>query len=138
VADGEAAAIGNRIPYPSGTPLDAVLEKVRESLPQLEAELGRPGEDWQILGAGPKHYPRGGGLRPHDDARFVGTFAFYVHEEWDAAWGGELAIDGSRVFPAPNRCVFLRSGVSHEVLPVADAAGPRLRMSVVGYTLKAR
>lgn len=119
--------------YPSGTPVDAILDSVRARMSELEPWLGREREDWQLLGAGPRHYPRGRGLPLHDDARFTGTFTLYLHDEWRREWGGELVVGEERVFPEPNRMVFLRAGVPHEVEPVDDAAGGRLRMSVIGY-----
>lgn len=127
-----------QLPYPSGTPLDAMLESVERELPGLRDLLGEPGKDWQRLGAGPRLYPRGGGLASHDDADSVGTFALYLHREWKAAWGGALEVGGRLLEPEPNRCVFLKGGTPHRVLPVADAAGDRLRVSVIGYARKAK
>lgn len=119
--------------YPSGTALDFVIASVLARVKEVEPWLGT---DWQLLGAGPRHYPRGRGLPRHDDARFAGTFTLYLHEEWRPEWGGRLVVEGSDVpvYPEPNRIVFLRAGIPHVVEPVADAAGDRLRMSVIGYT----
>lgn len=127
-----------QLPYPSGTPLDAVLESVERELPALRDLLGEPGKDWQRLGAGPRLYPRGGGLDSHDDADSFGTFALYLHRDWTAEWGGALEVGGRLVEPAPNRCVFLRGGTPHRVLPVAEAAGARLRVSVIGYARRSK
>ena len=132
---------GGRTAYPSGTPLDEVLDRVRACAAGLGPEFGDPVSAWRRLGAGPKHYPRGHGMDWHDDARFVGTFALYCHDEWETSWGGELELGregGTRVEPLPNRCVFLRSGTRHRVIPVAEAAGARLRMSVIGYASRKR
>lgn len=119
--------------YPSGTALDLVIASVLARLPEVEPWLGK---GWQLLGAGPRHYPRGRGLPRHDDARFAGTFTLYVHEAWEPEWGGRLVVEGASepVFPEPNRMVFLRAGTPHVVEPVTEAAGERLRMSVIGYT----
>lgn len=128
-----------RLPYPSGTALDLVIDSMRAASGELEEILGRQGRDWDLLGAGPKHYGRGGGMDWHGDERFVGTFVLYVHEAWEEDWGGELAFESPsarRVLPAPNRCVFIRSGIRHAVLPIAEAAAGCLRMSVIGYTLR--
>lgn len=126
--------------YPSGCALDLVLASVRARLPELEPWLGREKDDWQLMGAGPRHYPRGRGLPLHDDARFAGTFTLYVHEEWRREWGGELLVEGAAepIFPEPNRMVFLKSGVPHVVESVSGAAGERLRMSVIGYTYRTK
>lgn len=125
-----------QLDYPSRTPLDAVLESVERALPRLEPYLGRRGEDWQRLGAGPRLYPPGGGLAEHDDADSVGTFALYLHNEWREGWGGELEVGGLKVRPEPNRCSFLKGGTPHRVLPVGPDAG--LRISVIGYAREVR
>ncbi|MBI5200159.1 MAG: 2OG-Fe(II) oxygenase [Elusimicrobia bacterium] len=127
-----------QLDYPSGTPLDAVLEGVEARLGELTAFLGEPEKDWQRLGAGPRLYPKGGGLAEHDDGDSIGTFALYLHERWEPEWGGELEIGGRRVLPAPNRCSFVKGGTPHRVLPVAGAAGAALRVSVIGYARKTR
>lgn len=125
-----------------GTALDLVRESVLARERELEPWLGRRGAEWQKLGAGPRCYPAGRGMRWHDDARFSGTFVLYGHPRWEDAWDGRLAFEaedglGRYVAPRPNRCVFLRSGVPHAVLPVAAAAGPVVRASVIGYAIAA-
>lgn len=126
-----------KIPYPSGTPLDELLDGVEARAEELAPWLGLPRRDWTLLGCGPRLYPAGCGLARHDDARFRGTFVLYAHERWEADWGGALAFDdGVSIEPAPNRCVFLKAGVPHAVRPVAPAAGARLRESVIGYTFR--
>lgn len=125
--------------YPSGGALDLVLDSVRARMKELEPFLGKERSDWNLLGTGPRLYPKGRGLPLHDDARFVGTFTLYLHEEWRPEWGGRLLIEGAEpVFPKPNRIVFLRGGHPHAVEDVAEAAGDRLRMSLIGYTYRAR
>lgn len=131
LVDGPA---GGQLPYPSGTPLDSVLESVDAALPEVELYLGKPGSDWQRLGAGPRLYPSGGGLAEHDDADSLGTFVLYAHERWEPSWGGGLSIDGRLVSPEPNRCVFVKGGTAHRVLPVSDEPPDRLRVSVIGYS----
>lgn len=123
-----------KLVYPSGTPIDAVLESVDQ--PELQDYLGKPVEDWHRLGAGPRLYPKGGGLDEHDDADSAGTFVLYAHPDWKEDWGGTLEIGGQRVWPMPNRCAFIKGGTPHTVRPVLEAAGERLRMSVIGYTRK--
>lgn len=111
----------NKIPYPSGTPLDAVLEAVK----------GRMG-DWKLLGCGPRLYPPGKGMPPHDDAKFKATFVLYCHERWEPDWDGRLVFgSGDEVEPKPNRCVFVEAGALHHVRP-----GAKPRLSVIGYSFE--
>lgn len=104
--------------YPSGTPLDAVLERVRERLPRFT-----------LLGCGPRAYPPGRGMDLHDDARFAATFVLYAHEDWRPEWDGALVFEsGAVIEPQPNRCVLIKAGAPHRVRP-----GLRPRLSVIGY-----
>jgi hypothetical protein len=111
----------DKIPYPSGTPLDSVLEAVK----------GHMG-DWKLLGCGPRLYPAGKGMPPHDDARFKATFVLYCHERWEAAWDGRLVFaSGETVEPRPNRLVLVQAGATHHVNP-----GLQPRLSVIGYSFE--
>ncbi len=124
-----------KLVYPSGTPLDAVLDSVWDRLPELEDYLGKPTLDWHRLGAGPRLYPKGGGLPEHDDGDSSGTFVLYAHRRWSEAWGGALEIGGRLIWPEPNRCAFIKGGTPHTVQPVL---GEEPRMSVIGYARKPR
>jgi hypothetical protein len=96
--DGEAAA---GLAYPTGTALDHVFEKLLCLLPQVEAWVGKTGEDWNRISATPYVYPSGTALSWHaDGSPFTGAFTFYAHPVWKAQWGGELLVaDGSRKLP---------------------------------------
>jgi len=97
-ADGEAPAGPS---YPTGTALDHVFEKLLCLLPQVEAWVGKTGEDWNRISASPYVYPSGTALSWHaDGSPFTGAFTFYTHPVWKAQWGGELLVaDRSRKLP---------------------------------------
>jgi len=110
-------------------------------------------------------FPPGSGSDWHDDggeARAV-AFILYLHEEWNASWGGGLiasewdmgrvaafsagtprpgsvgyAMTASRaparyVVPVPNRLVLLKSPTPHRVEPVHPRAGDRTRNTITGF-----
>jgi len=84
--------------HPTGTALDCVFEKLLSLLPQVEAWVGKRGEDWNRISATPYVYPSGTALSWHaDGSPFTGAFTFYAHPVWKAQWGGELLVaDRSR------------------------------------------
>lgn len=90
-------------------------------------------------------YPPGGWMQPHTDRpdRLV-TQTFYLTEDWDDAWGGELvvlrssAVDDVACTVRPrfnSSFLFARSDRSfHAVRPVASAA--RIRLSILAQFVR--
>jgi 2OG-Fe(II) oxygenase superfamily len=148
--------------YPTGTPMDGLLEAVKARCPAVTNLIGAEREAWAGVNARPYIYAQGSGLAWHaDDKSYSGAFIFYAHPEWNVLWGGELLIGdpatrlhGSRrvqdasedpkqlllrvgrghfVMPKPNRLVFIGSGVTHMMTKVTSAAGNHPRVSVTGF-----
>lgn len=85
-------------------------------------------------------YPPGSGLHYHNDGIYAGSYAFYIHEEWDETWGGELLIrpdnddlGGQFIIPKPNRLVLIAPNILHSINPVHLRAGNRHRQSLAGF-----
>ena len=79
--------------YPTGTPLDRLLEAVRSAAGGAEAIVGKSGVHWKTMTAHPFLHPRGTGLSLHrDHSVYTGSWIFYVHHEWDVHWGGHLLV----------------------------------------------
>ena len=150
-------------PFPTGTPLDTLVERLLDEAPGLVAWVGAPVEEWAALTAIAWLYPLGSALSWHTDSQmYSGAFAFYVHPAWDAHWGGELVFAdpsaglrasarversvlseriaergiGIHVMPRPNRLVVLAAGHPHRIARVEPAAGDRVRASISGFFLR--
>ena len=80
--------------YPTGTPLDRLLDLLQqEVLPQCAALLGQRGRDWVATVGQLYAYPAGTGMSWHvDDDELDGSFIYYAHPHWDVQWGGELFV----------------------------------------------
>lgn len=77
--------------FPTGTPLDRLVERLLDEAPRLAAWVGAAGDDWALLTAIAWRYPPGSALSWHTDGTtYCGAFSFYVHPAWDPHWGGEL------------------------------------------------
>jgi hypothetical protein len=151
--------------YPTGQPVDAVMAAVIEAAAGETALVGKEGPDWAAVIGNHYVYPQGTGLSWHaDDDMYSGAFIFYAHPEWSIQWGGELFVAetapgrpeiplnrfandvenewlmrqglGRFVFPKPNRLVFVSRMVYHRLLPVAAAAGNKVRASVAGFFMQ--
>ncbi len=88
-----ALAAAGYVVHPTGTPLDAPLERILMLATEVEALVGRRGHDWYALQTRPWLYPAGTRLSwHHDTEEYCGSFVFYTHPHWNAFWGGELLI----------------------------------------------
>ncbi|MFE2340216.1 2OG-Fe(II) oxygenase [Streptomyces sp. NPDC059431] len=130
----------------------AVKEQVAAHLDLVAA---REDDDGLALSFSAWGYPAGSRLSWHNDAGAgrVGAYVYFTHENWNASWGGGLALideesrpdaaDGAAlvhspahptlILPRPNRLVVFRSHTMHAVQRVDSAAGDRLRRTWTGF-----
>ncbi|MFE4639158.1 2OG-Fe(II) oxygenase [Streptomyces sp. NPDC056773] len=129
---------------------------VREQITaHLDVVAAREDDDSLALSFSAWGYPAGSRLSWHNDAGGgrVGAYVYFAHREWDASWGGALALideesrpeagDGAAlvhspvhptlILPRPNRLVVFRSHTMHAVQRVDSAAGDRLRRTWTGF-----
>lgn len=151
--------------YPTGTAWDEWFESLDLVLGDLGNVVTGIGTRGTQISARCTIYPSGSELSFHDDAKFLGSYTFYIHKSWDAEWGGELVIYprtvspgpsalersafdnalvsqrlqelgiGIAIPPKPNRIVFMRSGILHKIARVDNLSGAQLRMAVNGFIL---
>ncbi|MCY0937348.1 2OG-Fe(II) oxygenase [Streptomyces sp. H34-S4] len=130
----------------------AVKEQVTA---HLDVVAAREDDDSLALGFSAWGYPAGSRLSWHNDAGAgrVGAYVYFTHANWDASWGGGLALideesradaaDGAAlvhspvhptlILPRPNRLVVFRAHTMHAVQRVDSAAGDRLRRTWTGF-----
>ncbi|MFJ4823648.1 2OG-Fe(II) oxygenase [Streptomyces bacillaris] len=127
--------------------------------------FGAPGEDWSAVGFSFWQYPAGSRLGWHNDVATgrLGEFVFFLHEEWNASWAGELVILDAdpetvdvdttgmsameaveakaslashaltAIVPKPNRLVLVQEGTIHCINRVDRTAGTTLRQTMTGF-----
>jgi len=80
--------------YPTGKPIDILMKEVIDLAEKNSHLIGERDKDWAYFFARPYIYPVGCGLNWHTDGKYgaPGAFVYYVHPEWEPAWGGELLI----------------------------------------------
>jgi 2-oxoglutarate-Fe(II)-dependent oxygenase superfamily protein len=107
--------------YPTGTPLDDVIQVLLETTDLFATTVGRRGEDWESFSAMPTIYVAGQGLVWHRDAvDNAGSWVYYAHPEWNIEWGGELLLAHDRDIPREYG-VYLHRLRPMEGLPDAPA-----------------
>lgn len=112
-------------------------------------ELNLPTEEFSMM----VHvYQPGAELTWHNDGHLPGAYTFYIHDDWESNWGGELMISdpvktevpsrgvldhrqdvldpgmGRYVMPIPNRLVIMEGNEIHKV-----ARAIRTRKSFTGF-----
>lgn len=154
---------GDEPVYPTGTPLDPVVEAVRQAAALHPAIVGTEGRDWISLFLSPWLYPVGSGLSYHrDGGEYSGSFTFFVNASWRLDWGGLLllgdestpvepvrdawgekaAASGARaswascICPRPNRLALIGPDCGHMITRVDRNAGSSVRASVAGFFLR--
>jgi hypothetical protein len=112
--------------YPTGTPVDPLIDAVR-TLSALNPEVaGTEFVDWVGLYLCPWLYPVESPLSLHQDsASYSGSFAFFVHSRWRLHWGGDLL-----VYPPmdPARCTAPPSPALGQDQPWMSDDGPEEAM----------
>lgn len=106
-----ADSAGAPLTYPSNSPLDDLLEAVADAASEVEEILGPRGERWSSLSAQAFLYPPAAALGWHDDARYAGSYAYYIHPRWSCEWGGELMVartDPDRALPPEERATVVQ------------------------------
>lgn len=77
--------------FPTSTAVDPLIQRLLDEQSRLARWVGAAIEEWAVLSAVPWLYPPGSGLSWHTDSTmYSGAFAYYLHPQWDAHWGGEL------------------------------------------------
>ena len=63
----------------------------------------------------------------HNDGGWDYGITYYIHNEWEDNWGGELLLENNQwISPKPNRIVFIKAPFKHKTCIVAEGAGERL------------
>lgn len=132
-------------PYPTGTPIDRVVEVILRDHALLRRWTRSPekARAWRSMSAKLFVYPQGTSLDWHHDR--LGSYTYYVHEEWKPRWGGELLVcddpsaelhqvqSGIFIQPKPNRLVVIKGGGYHKICRVTSLAGENARRAVSGF-----
>lgn len=140
-------------------------EAILRELPAHPDMFGAPGEDWSVVGFSFWQYPSGSRLGWHNDVATgrQGEFVFFLHEEWNASWAGELILVDAdpaaiqvdttgmspleiveakaslashaltAIVPKPNRLVLVKEGTIHCIHRVDRTAGTTLRQTMTGF-----
>jgi hypothetical protein len=151
--------------YPTQTPLDRFIESMNDVAGDAADVLG----EWNGVTVGPWVYPLGAGLSLHRNApAYAGSYAFFVHPDWNFHWGGQLLVldrrtgDGGEagashwlfderesragmdpglglcILPKPNRLVFIAASAFQMITRVDVNAGNHPHVTVAGFFLGAR
>lgn len=132
--------------YPTGTPFDDLIDALVAAARKHPDVVGRENHDWDAIYLSPWVYPPGSALRPHcDDGPYSGSFTFFLHDQWELHWGGELIAYrmhpaseglGHAIVPLPDRLALLGPNVFHRVARVDQTAGDHVRISIAGFFLR--
>jgi hypothetical protein len=88
----------SKIAHTSIGPEDGMFSELVGALipvfPDVTSIIGEEKTGWDMLGLSPWIYESGSGLELHVDGPdiYTGMVIFYLHQEWDIAWGGALLI----------------------------------------------
>jgi len=79
--------------YPTGTPIDAFVDAVDRVIGREPCFANGAGATLNRLTVSPAVYRPGSGLSLHRDRfGYSGSYAYYIHREWNFHWGGHLLI----------------------------------------------
>jgi hypothetical protein len=102
--------------YPTGSPIDDVMEAVVASAELVAPSVGRIDVDWAVFSAMLSVYQAGQGLVWHRDSEDnTGSYIYYAHPEWNVEWGGELFLSHTRDVPREYGVYFHRLESSAEL-----------------------
>ncbi|WP_158634101.1 2OG-Fe(II) oxygenase [Amycolatopsis sp. WAC 04169] len=141
-------------------------EKIRKSVAAEPAMFGPMGDGWDRIGFTFWQYPPGSRLSWHNDSGGgrKGEFILFLHDSWNASWGGELMIldedpvqsneggggdfiarmenrvrqsptNPTAIIPLPNRLVLVKAGTVHQINRV-DPTAARQRCTLTGFVSK--
>ncbi|HKS25033.1 MAG TPA: 2OG-Fe(II) oxygenase [Thermoanaerobaculia bacterium] len=84
---------GHEVPYPTETPVDVLVDAIREVLPTAAGSIGLTERSWNAITFSPWIYPAGAGLSLHRDSiAQAGAYTYFLHREWSYQWGGHLLV----------------------------------------------
>jgi Rps23 Pro-64 3,4-dihydroxylase Tpa1-like proline 4-hydroxylase len=85
----------NKHHYPSGSGMDMFLERILKAKEIFAPWVGVFSKEWRAVTAQPFLFPQGTRLSWHGDPPdlITGGYVFYVHDQWNIQWGGELFIE---------------------------------------------
>lgn len=79
--------------YPTQTAVDAFIDGMHGVLGEASELVGKAGTAWSGMTVAPWIYPAGAGLSLHRDrGSYSGSYAYFIHREWNFHWGGQLLI----------------------------------------------
>lgn len=158
-------ALSGTVESMTGAGRPKAYEKIL-NLAATEPEIfGAAQDEWDRAGFTFWQYPAGSRLSWHNDigGGRQGEFIIFLHDTWQASWGGELMIldedpapsaegGGSfiaqmerqvrtsencpvAILPTPNRLVLVKAGTAHQINRVDPTAGSR-RCTLTGFLSK--
>lgn len=84
---------GHEVSYPTETPVDFLVDAIREMLPAAAGSIGLTERSWNAITVSPWIYPAGAGLSLHRDSlAHAGAYTYFLHREWSYHWGGHLLV----------------------------------------------
>jgi hypothetical protein len=102
--------------FPTGSPIDDVMEAIVACSDLLAPSVGRFNVDWAVFSAMLSIYQAGQGLVWHRDSEDnTGSYIYYAHPEWNVEWGGELYLSHARDVPREYGVYFHRLAASPEL-----------------------
>ena len=79
--------------YPTASALDAFFDALNAAAAGAQTLVGKRGEAWTGISVVPYIYPPGAGLSLHrDHYYYCGSFAYFIHRQWNFHWGGHLLV----------------------------------------------
>jgi hypothetical protein len=159
----EQEAQRGNIVFPTGTPIDRLVEAIADNAERAQHLIGSSPADWKRFSFASWIYPPGSGLSLHQDGHvYTGAYVFFAHRQWRTHWGGQLIVldpetaapEGSAncffdddaeaarvmvpgigrvIFARPNRLVLLSPTAQHLITRVDGNAGQYARVSIAGF-----
>jgi len=118
------------------TPYSTSIVWIKERLNELglyQEHWDSTIDNWSFINSLPPGIDReSSGTGYHID---FGGFVYYIHPTWDSSWGGNLFFqncDVDKIFPQPNRFVWINPKVPHGIEIVTDNALHN-RITIVGW-----
>jgi hypothetical protein len=98
--------------FPTGTPVDSLLGRLLDLTGAAGHLVGREGREWDRIAMVPWIYPVDAGLSVHaDGGAYSGAFTYFLHTDWQLAWGGILILLDPTTPSKPEATASDRSGL---------------------------